>query len=84
MHAANTAGENNARPQRRTQTIIDSFITRSASTVDAFYALAWRVWPAVGKGFMLVPVMALVLTHIEVWPALQTTMLENYQARQRV
>ena len=32
---------------------------------------------------MLVPAMALVLTHIEVWPALQSTMLANYQARQR-
>lgn len=46
-------------------------------------AVAMQVIAHVGLGFMLVPVMALVLTHIEVWPALQSTMLENYRARQR-
>ncbi len=46
-------------------------------------AVAMQVIAHVGLGFMLVPVMALVLTHIEVWPALQAMMLANYQGRQR-
>ena len=46
-------------------------------------AIAMQVIAQVGLGFMLVPFMALVLTHIEVWPALQASMLANYQARQR-
>lgn len=46
-------------------------------------AVAMQAIAHVGLGFMLVPAMALVLTHIEVWPALQARMLANYQARQR-
>jgi hypothetical protein len=46
-------------------------------------AVAMQVIARVGLGLMLVPAMALVLTHIEVWPALQSTMLASYQARKR-
>jgi hypothetical protein len=46
-------------------------------------AIAMQTIAHVGLGFMLVPIMALVLTHIEIWPELQATMLQNYQARQR-
>jgi hypothetical protein len=46
-------------------------------------AVAMQAIAHVGLGFMLVPVMALVLTHIEVWPELQATLQENYRARER-
>jgi hypothetical protein len=37
-----------------------------------------------GFGMAMVPLMALLLTYIEVSPELQATMLENYRAKQRI
>ena len=46
-------------------------------------AIAMQTIAHAGLGFALVPIMALVLTHIEVWPELQATMQQDCQARQR-